>query len=70
MIHKIGEYNFELICEIRVELESSRRPKEFLSYFRYKNIKHLHFNKYGKGPFCEFRVQNNFKIIYMSYLRV
>ena len=53
-------YNFEHVCEIRLELDSNRNILEFLPQNRYENKKKLKLNKYGRGPFCKFAIDKKY----------
>lgn len=51
-------YQFELISEIEPQRNAERRIIEKLPQGRYKNEKGLALNKHGGGPFCEFKIGN------------
>ena len=57
-IMKIGDYQFNKVCEIRVERMHDRSIREFMPQSRYKNRKNLSLHKYGRGPYCKFKIPN------------
>lgn len=57
---EIDSYKFEKICIISPECGSNGLGKEFIPQGRYRNDKGLPLNKYGSGPFCKFKIPNNF----------
>ncbi|GBD98616.1 hypothetical protein BMS3Abin07_00640 [bacterium BMS3Abin07] len=56
----IGKYHFHKICDIRPEQDNSGRILELLPQDRYNNKDNLPLNKYGAGPFCKFKIPNNY----------
>ena len=56
---KIGEYQFKYICAIEPERNSDGSAKQYMPQPKYKNKNKLPLNKYGKGPFCKFRIPDN-----------
>lgn len=60
MIQEIGGTSFNYVCEIIPESENGV-PIEHMPQFRYKNIKNNNLNKYGRGPFCKFKISKNHK---------
>lgn len=59
---KIGEYQFTYICEIKPELNADGSVKQYMPQSRYKNRNNLSLNNYGKGPFCKFKISNNYML--------
>jgi len=56
---KIGAYEFNQICTIEPEHNSNGLIKQYMPQSRYNNKNKLPLNRYGKGPFCKFRIPNN-----------
>jgi len=59
---KIGEYQFRYICAIEPERNGDGSVKQYMPQSRYKNKNKLALNKYGKGPFCKFKIPNNYML--------
>ncbi|MBW2078976.1 MAG: GIY-YIG nuclease family protein [Deltaproteobacteria bacterium] len=59
---KIGKYVFHKICDIRPEQDSLGRVLELFPQGRYNNKGNLPLNKYGAGPFCKFKIPNNYNV--------
>jgi hypothetical protein len=57
---EIGGYRFYKICDIRPEPSDSGSVAEFMPQDRYENVKQIPLNKYGAGPFCKFKIPNNY----------
>jgi hypothetical protein len=51
---------FRFICEIIPELDTNGFPKEYLPQIAYRNAAKIPLNKYGRGPFCRFRIRNRY----------
>lgn len=60
MIQEIGGISFQYVSEIIPESKNGI-PIEYMPQSRYKNVKNYHLNKYGKGPFCKFKISKNYK---------
>lgn len=56
---KIGKYDFEYVCEIK---PMGGVLVKCMPQSLYKNEKRLILNAYGKGPFCKFKIPENYKI--------
>lgn len=50
--------NFNLICEIKPLKNSEASIVEYEPYKEYKNAMNKKLHKFGKGPFCKFRIPN------------
>ncbi|AEF93202.1 protein of unknown function DUF1653 [Desulfotomaculum nigrificans CO-1-SRB] len=50
---------FKFICEIKPLTDKDGRLIEYEPYKKYKNAAGLKLHKYGKGPFCQFRIPSN-----------
>jgi len=59
---KIGEYQFRYVCAIEPERNLDGSAKQYMPQARYRNKNNLPLNKYGKGPFCKFRIPNNYTV--------
>jgi hypothetical protein len=57
----IGEYKFIKVCNLSPELDEKGNLKTFMPQSRYLNQKSLPLNKYGRGPFCKFKIPRNYK---------
>ena len=53
---------FTLICKIEPERVDLGRIREFHPQDRYQNTDNLRLNKYGKGPFCKFKIPRNLNL--------
>jgi hypothetical protein len=51
---------FQYICEIIPELDYNGQPKEYLPQSRYKNKSNRHLHRYGRGPFCRFKIPEKY----------
>jgi len=60
IIWQIGDYDFQFICDIELARDANGDILSFLPQAKYKNTNGLPLNKYGKGPFCRFRISQNF----------
>jgi hypothetical protein len=56
---KLGNYDFERICEINPECDADGSIKRFTPQSRYRNSGNIRLNKYGQGPFCRFRIPSH-----------
>ena len=52
------DYGFEFICEIKPLTNEHGQIIEYYPYNEYKNAANKKLNKYGKGPFCKFRISS------------
>lgn len=50
---------FEYICEIKPLTDKDGRLIKYEPYKQYNNAAGLKLHKYGKGPFCQFRIPSN-----------
>ena len=55
---KIGPFTFRFVCNITPDKTEGGAILEVMPQARYKNARGLPLNKYGKGPFCKFRIPN------------
>ena len=55
---ELGGYKFYSICKIKLELDEQGSIKEYFPQNRYDNSKGLPLHKYGKGPFCKFKIKS------------
>jgi len=53
----IDNIDFEFITTIEPERDSSGKIIEYSPASRYANLENLPLNRYGKGPFCRFRIR-------------
>ena len=53
---KLGDYEFERICDIEPQREANGSVRQFMPQSRYRNARNLPLNKYGVGPFCKFNI--------------
>ena len=53
--------NFNLICEIEQITNESGYVLEYEPYKEYKNPENKKIHRFGKGPFCQFRIPINIK---------
>ncbi len=51
--------NFNLICEIEQITNESGYVLEYEPYKEYKNLENKKIHRFGKGPFCQFRIPSN-----------
>lgn len=56
---KVAGYDFQLICEVEPLKNPDGTIAQFMPQSRYRNLDNLCLNKYGKGPFCEFRIPDH-----------
>ncbi len=59
---KIDDYEFRYICTIEPERNVDSSVKRYMSQSRYENKNNLPLNRYGKGPFCKFRIPSNYPL--------
>lgn len=52
-------FDFNFICEIKPLTDEHGNVIEYYPYKEYKNVADKELNKYGKGPFCKFKIPNN-----------
>jgi hypothetical protein len=58
-VHRIGSYDFLYICKIEPEREPNWVVRPFMPQSMFENINKVALNKYGKGPFCKFKIPRN-----------
>jgi len=58
-VRRIGGYDFRYICNIEPEREINGKVLAFMPQSRFENENHVALNKYGKGPFCKFKIPRN-----------
>ena len=61
MTFEILGLRFKLICNITPELDSNGNPKEYMPQAKYRNELGIPLHKYGKGPFCKFKIPSHYK---------
>jgi len=59
---KLGDYEFEYVCDIEPVRLTDGSLRQHLPQERYKNARNLPLNKYGAGPFCKFAIPSRFKV--------
>jgi hypothetical protein len=59
---KLGDYEFEYVCDIEPERETDGALRKHMPQDRYQNARNLPLNRYGAGPFCKFRIPNRFRV--------
>ncbi len=57
---KINGWKFDHISRIIPKTDSNGEPVEYFPQARYENKKNLPLNKYGKGPFCRFKIDRKY----------
>ncbi len=58
----IASYEFEHICELAPLRNPNGGVREFTPQSRYLNAQDISLNKYGRGPFCQFRIPNHIDV--------
>jgi len=58
MCIKIGTYKFKPVCTIKPARNPDGELKQYMPQSRYNNKNHLPLNRYGKEPFCKFKIPN------------
>lgn len=53
---QFGSYEFEQVCLITPERDADGAIKTPAPQSRYRNARSIPVNKYGRGPFCKFRI--------------
>jgi len=61
MAFEIADIPFQFVTEIVPELDRNGKPKEYMPQSQYKNISKIPLNKFGKGPFCRFKIPDNYR---------
>ena len=56
---RINQVEFDQVCIIEPEQSSAGKTTTFMPQNRYRNEKSLPLNRYGKGPFCKFKIPRN-----------
>lgn len=59
--HELCGLQFQFVCEIKPELDNSGMPIECMPQSRYRNMSNIRLHKYGKGPFCLFKIPNDYR---------
>lgn len=59
---RIGQYDFIFISLIEPERNIDGSIKEYMPQSRYENSSKLSLNKYGKGPFCKFKIPRDIEL--------
>jgi hypothetical protein len=52
---------FEFVCQLTAEKGPEGQLQSLMPQDRYRNARRLPLNTYGAGPFCKFRIPNEFK---------
>ena len=50
---------FQFVADLAPERSENGKIKEIFPQARYQNVRGLPLNKYGKGPFCKFKIPSN-----------
>ena len=58
----IGQHIFEHVCRIEPELNEDGLINQTHSHYRYRNRKNLPLHRYGRGPFCKFRIPKGHEV--------
>lgn len=61
MKRTFGKHEFHLLGNIELVTDDSGSIKEFMPHDRYKNAATSKLNRYGRGPFCKFRMAKGVK---------
>ena len=64
---KVAGYEFQLICEIKPLKNTDGTVQQFMPQNKYKNPDNIPLNKYGKGPFCKFRIPHPYEFEWCLY---
>ncbi len=59
---RFGGYEFEYVCDIKPLRGADGSLTRFMPQGRYRNARNLPVNRYGIGPFCKFRIPNQFQM--------
>lgn len=57
----IGQTAFRFVCVIAPEEDVDGTIRQFMPQERYENDKRLSLNRYGKGPYCKFKIPGEWK---------
>lgn len=52
----VEDYDFKLVCQLKVETDEEGKIREFRPQLNYANAASIPLNRYGKGLFCKFKV--------------
>ena len=58
----IGKYPFFQVSEISPQVDDSGTVIPYMPQSRYLNEERILLNKYGKGPYCKFKIPSNCKL--------
>jgi hypothetical protein len=58
---KLGDYDFEHVCDIEPARSAEGILTQFMPQGRYRNARNLPLNTYGVGPFCKFKIPGRFQ---------
>lgn len=61
MDYDIDSYEFKYICEIKPKVDLKGDFLEISPQYLYNNEDNIPLNRYGKGPFCKFKIPNEYK---------
>jgi hypothetical protein len=56
-----SDYNFKLVGTIQPEIDDVGKMREYFPQTKYRNQKGLSLSPNGHGPFCKFRILNNWR---------
>jgi hypothetical protein len=59
---QIGPYLFSHVCRIEPEREADGSVRQFMPQAQFANERSLPLSKYGAGPFCKFKIPNNYNV--------
>jgi hypothetical protein len=58
----LGNYDFNLVTELEPERSDQESITKFLPQDRFKNDGSIPLNRYGKGPFCKFKIPRDIQV--------
>jgi hypothetical protein len=59
---KVGIYEFNHVCDLEPIRDGNGSVLPLQPMGRYQNTRGLPLNRYGKGPFCKFRIPNEYRM--------
>src|SRR5436305_13977661 len=67
---QIGPYLFSHICKIEPLREADGSVRQFMPQNQFRNVRSLPLSRYGKGPFCKFKIPSTYKVSGVYALQV
>jgi hypothetical protein len=59
---KVGIFEFDHVCDLEPSRDRGGAVQPLHPMARYQNVRDLQLNRYGKGPFCKFKIPSDYAV--------